>query len=127
VRRNPRSNPALARLVDQLQVPLVVKKMLYIIIKLWYNIVKKGRKEIMSSWTLETYNAPHSSNANWHIMAEYSWNKCQPYSVFVGVFDNKGNQIETIFKGYYSNVNSAKLSFKRQVRKLKQERRLGNA
>lgn len=73
----------------------------------------------MSSWCFETYQTEHKKNPNWHITADYCWNKCEPYSVFVGVFDNKGVHIKTLFKSYYANKESAKRSFQRQVRKIK--------
>lgn len=73
----------------------------------------------MSSWCFETYQSEHKNNPNWHVSASYRWNKCEPYSVSVGVFDNSGIQVSSIFHNYYATKESAKRAFQRQVRKLK--------
>ena len=72
----------------------------------------------MSSWTFETYQNQHKTNPSWHVSASYRWDKGNTYSTFVGVFDEKGNQISTIFQNTYGSKNSARSAFRRQVKKL---------
>ena len=70
----------------------------------------------MSSWTFENYRKD-LPNGN-HISASYSWNKCAPYDVSVGIFNEKGIHISTIFRQWYATKEQAQRSFKRQVRKI---------
>lgn len=65
----------------------------------------------MSSWVFETYK-------NGNVFGEYRWNKGNTYEVNFGHITTKGFAITDIFHGIYSNVESAKRAFKRQVRKL---------
>ena len=74
----------------------------------------------MSSWTLETYETVHKTYPDWRITAEYRWDKGGGYSTFVGVFDEKGCHILTIFKGQYGTKEGARRAYRRQIKKLEQ-------
>ena len=75
----------------------------------------------MSSWTFETFETQYKNNPNWHIYGEYRWEKSGGFSTFVGVFNEKGMQISTIFENIYGTKEQAKRSFKRQIAKLRKE------
>lgn len=65
------------------------------------------------SLVIETFNQGN-------IYAEYEWDKYAPhYIVYVGKKIN--GVIQTLWSKRYDNVKSAKSSFKRQVKKIKEE------
>ena len=73
----------------------------------------------MSSWGFDSFQTQHKNNPQWHISVSYRWNKGNTYETYVGVFDSKGIEKATLFKGIYSNKESAKRSYQRQVLRIK--------
>lgn len=73
----------------------------------------------MSSLTFETFQCEHPTYRQWHISAEYRWDKGEAYAVHVGTFNKEGIQIGHIFLNTYATKESAKRAFKRQVAKIK--------
>ena len=66
----------------------------------------------MSSWIFESYGKDD-------VYAEYRWDKCAHFEVFVGRKYEGDGLVHTLWKKTYVTKEQAKRSFQRQVRKIK--------